>query len=230
VDGVNAPDSTDESGVTDAGTGTTPPDPAAAPGQYFEARPAVASRRTSVRLDLPDRSMELVTDRGVFSSSRIDPGTKLLLMELPALPDGPVIDVGCGYGPIACTVAARQGDLEVWAVDVNERARELCELNSSAAGLTVSVAAPDAVPPGLRFETIVSNPPIRIGKAALHRIMEHWLDRLTPTGVAWLVVQKHLGADSLAAWMTERGHDVERIRSRQGYRILRVSRDGSDRP
>lgn len=215
MDRVNDPDSNDESGVT---------------GQYFSASPTVASSRSSVRLDLPDRSFELVTDRGVFSSGRVDPGTKLLLMELPDLPIGPTIDVGCGYGPIACTVAARQPDLEVWAVDVNERARELCDLNATTLGLAVTVTAPDAVPPALRFDTIVSNPPIRIGKAALHDLMAHWLGRLTPTGSAWLVVQKHLGADSLAGWMADRGHVVERIRSRQGYRILRVSPDGSGRP
>ena len=94
----------------------------------------------------------------------------------------------------------------------------------------MSVTAPDDVPASVRFETIVSNPPIRIGKAALHDLLEHWLDRLTPTGTAWLVVQKHLGADSLATWLTARGHDVERVRSRQGYRILRVSAAGPDRP
>ena len=215
MDGVDVPDSTHESGVT---------------GQYFSPRPEVASNRSTVRLDLPDRSRELVTDRGVFSSSRIDPGTKLLLMELPSLPEGPVLDLGCGYGPIACTVAARQPTLEVWAVDVNERARALCELNASTEGLRVSVAAPDEVPASTRFESIVSNPPIRIGKSALHGLMEHWLDRLTPTGTAWLVVQKHLGADSLATWLTARGHEVERVRSRQGYRILRVSAAGPDRP
>ncbi len=212
---VDVPDSTHESGVT---------------GQYFAARPEVASSRSTVRLDLPDRSRELVTDRGVFSSSRVDPGTKLLLLELPTLDEGPVLDLGCGYGPIACTVAARHPELEVWAVDVNERARELCELNAASAGLRVSVAAPEDVPPTVRFASIVSNPPIRIGKAALHELLTHWLGRLTATGAAWLVVQKHLGADSLASWLTDRGHEVERVRSRQGYRILRVSAAEPGRP
>lgn len=217
MDGVNHPDSTDESGVTDPGTAPS------ASAQYFAPNPEVESRRSTVRLDLPDRSLQFVTDRGVFSSSRIDPGTKLLLLELPALEHGPVVDVGCGYGPIACTVGARQQDLELWAVDVNDRARELCRLNAAAIGLDVQVVSPDEVPADLRVRTIVSNPPIRIGKAALHQLMEHWLDRLTPDGVAWLVVQKHLGADSLSDWMQRRGHVVERVRSRQGYRILRVA-------
>ena len=229
VDRVDVPDSTQESGVTDS---APPPAPhrASAPGQYFEARPQVASSRSTVRLDLPDRSRELITDRGVFSSGRIDPGTKLLLLELPLTLEGPVLDLGCGYGPIACTVAARQPELDVWAVDVNERARELCELNAASEALRVSVAAPEDVPATVRFGSIVSNPPIRIGKSALHELMEHWLDRLSPTGTAWLVVQKHLGADSLATWLTARGHGVDRVRSRQGYRILRVSAAAPDRP
>ena len=107
VDRVDVPDSTQESGVTDS---APPPASrrASAPGQYFEARPQVASSRSTVRLYLPDRSRELITDRGVFSSGRIDPGTKLLLLELPLTLEGPVLDLGCGYGPIACTVAARQ--------------------------------------------------------------------------------------------------------------------------
>lgn len=207
------------------------PDPSSAPphggddGHYFTPRPGVASRPGRVRLDLPDRSLELSTDRGVFSADRVDPGTKLLLLELPEpgrWPPGPVLDLGCGYGPIACTVALRDPGREVWAVDVNERARELCAANAEAAGAAVRVAAPDEVPDGVRFGLVVSNPPIRIGKAALHDLLDLWLGRLADGGEAWLVVQKHLGSDSLASWLAGRGRSVERVRSRQGYRILRV--------
>lgn len=192
------------------------------PGHYFARDPAARSRPTTVRLALADRTLDLVTDRGVFSPTRVDPGTKLLLGELPPVLRGPIADVGCGYGPIACTVAARQPGDAVWAVDVNRRARELCALNARAAGLDVRVVAPDEVPDGLVVGTIVSNPPIRIGKDALHALLSGWLDRLDPSGAAWLVVNRNLGADSLAAWLTGRGHAVERVRSRQGYRVLHV--------
>jgi len=195
-------------------------------GHYFSDEPASRSARRTVRLTLPDRTLELVTDRGTFSPDRVDPGTKLLLMELPADLAGPVLDVGCGYGPIACTVAARAPETEVWAIDVNRRARELCAENAAALGVEVHVAAPEEVPEELRFATIVSNPPIRIGKGALHDLLRHWLDRLTDDGEAWLVVNRHLGADSLAAWLSAAGHPVERVRSRQGYRILRVGAVG----
>jgi 16S rRNA G1207 methylase RsmC len=197
-------------------------------GQYFTARPDTRSRPTDVALVLPDLSLRLRTDRGVFSADRIDPGTKLLLLELPSpdrWPEGPALDLGCGYGPIACTLAARDPTREVWAVDVNERARELCATNAQAAGVgdRLRVASPADVPAPLRFGLIVSNPPIRIGKAPLRDLLGTWLGRLTEDGEAWLVVHRHLGSDSLASWMTAQGWTVARVRSRQGYRILRVT-------
>jgi 16S rRNA (guanine1207-N2)-methyltransferase len=206
---VPRPDSSDEPGVTPR-------------EHYFTEAPTTGSRPASVRLTLPDVTLELTTDRGVFSPGRIDPGTKLLLMEVAVPLRGPVLDLGCGYGPIACTVARRNPGAEVWAVDVNRRARELCATNAARAGLEVRVAAPDEVPGDQRFATIVSNPPIRIGKPALHDLLETWLARLEPNGEAWLVVNRNLGADSLAAWLLARGYGVDRVRSRQGYRVLRV--------
>lgn len=204
-------------------SGQEPPVTPSAGGHYFSTGPTSASRPGTVRLDLPDRSMELATDAGVFSPGRVDPGTKLLLMELPELSAGPIVDVGCGYGPIACTVALRHPGLPVLAVDVNPRARELCQRNAAALGAQVTVLDPDAAAAVETVGTIVSNPPIRIGKAALHDLLSGWLDRLSPQGHAYLVVHKNLGADSLSRWLVARGHSVERLRSRQGYRILSVS-------
>lgn len=199
--------------------------------QYFSATPHVASDRREVRLDLVDVSLVLTTDRGVFSAERVDPGTRVLLAEAPAplASHHTIADIGCGYGPIALTIAARAPHATVWAIDVNERARELCALNAERNGLSnVRVAAPDEVPADLRFDAIYSNPPIRIGKAALHELLRRWLGALAPgRGTAWLVVQKHLGADSLAAWMTAQGWATERIASRQAYRILEVNARGS---
>lgn len=199
----------------------------AKPDQYFTASPTAASKEREVRLDLPDRSLTFTTDSGVFSADRIDPGTRVLLAEAPH-PTAELItiaDVGCGYGPIALTVASRAPWATVWAIDVNERARALCQRNAERAGLTnVRVAGPDDVPGELRFDAVYSNPPIRIGKAQLHGLLERWLGQLTPdTGRAWLVVQKHLGADSLAGWMTTQGWPTTRLASRQGYRVLEVA-------
>jgi 16S rRNA (guanine1207-N2)-methyltransferase len=75
----------------------------------------------------------------------------------------------------------------------------------------------------VRFTAIFSNPPIRVGKAALHELLSTWLHRLTPEGRAWLVVHKHLGSDSLAAWLAGEGFAVRRLGSRMGYRLLEVA-------
>ena len=189
--------------------------------QYFSEQPTVGSKRASVQLALPDMTLSLITDRGVFSHGAIDVGTKLLLQEAPT-PRGPVtVDLGCGYGPIACVLARRAPTSSVWAVDVNERARELCALNA-AEFANVRVIAPDDWPEGLTIDTLWSNPPIRVGKAELHAVLTVWLARLSPTGSAVLVVQRHLGADSLAEWMSALGYQVTRMCSRQSYRLLEV--------
>lgn len=213
--------------------------PRPAPGdgpadQYFSVRPTSTSRPSEVTLTLPDLTLRLRTDAGVFSSTRVDPGTRLLLGALPPAsewPDGDVIDVGCGYGPIAVTLAHRAPERTVWAVDVNERARDLCRINATAARVAdrVRIADPDGVPTDIRFGLVVSNPPVRIGKAALHDLCRRWLERLAPGGQAWWVVGKHLGSDSLQSWMTDEGWPTVRVMSRQSYRIL-LTTFGPDRP
>ena len=172
---------------------------------------------------LPDLTLSLVTDRGVFSGDAVDAGTKLLLSVAPTPPGGSVLDLGCGYGPIAVTVARRSPSSVVWAVDVNERARALTAENAGSCGVSdrVRVAAPDDVPAEVSFSAIYSNPPIRVGKSELHAMLSRWLGRLTPDGGAWLVVHKHLGSDSLAAWLAE-SWSVRRLASRMGYRVLEV--------
>ena len=177
-------------------------------------------------LVLPDRTLALATDRGVFARGAVDAGTKLLLLEGPEPPaQGDLLDLGCGYGPIACVLAARAPGATVWAVDVNERARGLCATNAATLGLgNVRVAAPDEVPADVGFTAIWSNPPIRIGKQALHTLLRTWLDRLVPQSTGHRVVQRHLGADSLAAWLVSLGWRVTRRASRHGYRVLDVSR------
>lgn len=177
---------------------------------------------------LPEgRLVRLGTDRGVFSPDRVDDGTRALLAEGPAVPaTSVVVDVGCGYGPIAIALALRGGPgVTVWAVDVNERARDLCRANAEANGVggQVRVASPDEVPADLVVDQVWSNPPIRVGKAVLHELLQTWLGRLAPgSGTAALVVHKHLGADSLARWLTDQGWPTERAATRAGYRILTI--------
>ncbi len=194
--------------------------------QYFAERPAAGRRPGSVHVVLPDLHLELETDSGVFSPSRLDPGTRLLLEAAPQPPaTGNLLDLGCGYGPLALVLAARSPGAQVWGIDVNRRALELCARNAERAGLpNVRCAAPDdpAVPD--TFRLIWSNPPIRIGKPALHALLRTWLTRLGSTGAAYLVVQRYLGSDSLQRWLEDSGWPAERIAARSGYRVLRVGR------
>ena len=191
---------------------------------YFDPVPEVASKRHTVHLHTGALDLELQADRGVFGARRIDLGTLTLLKEAPAPPaEGDILDLGAGYGPIAIALAKASPEARIWAVDVNERALQLSRANAEAAGLAnVTVASPDEVPEDVRFAAIYSNPPVRIGKAALHAILELWLDRLAPGGAAYLVVQRNLGSDSLAAWLAASGRAVDRLKSKKGYRILRV--------
>ena len=193
-------------------------------GQYFDAEPSAASRPGRVRLELRDGDVELDTDRGVFAAGHADAGTRLLLeVAAPPPPSGHLLDLGCGYGAIAVTLARRAPDATVWAVDVNRRALQLAGANATRLGLAnVRAATPQDVPASVVFAEIWSNPPIRIGKAALHELLLDWLTRLAPSGRAWLVVQKHLGSDSLAAWLNEAGFVAARRVSRRGYRVLEV--------
>jgi len=197
---------------------------------YFSAQPEAASQRRLISLRLDAGELDLWTDSGVFAGDRVDPGTQALLDEAPPPPDAPVdlLDLGCGYGPIALALARRAPTARVWAVDVNERAVALTRENAYLNGcVNVHAGAPGEVPLDVSFTAIYSNPPVRIGKEALHSLLEEWLDRLTPDGRAYLVVQRHLGADSLAAWLDGRGYEVDRLASKRGYRVLAVAARGS---
>ncbi|MHB1593577.1 MAG: class I SAM-dependent methyltransferase [Streptosporangiaceae bacterium] len=193
--------------------------------QYFTAQPSARHRPGTVRVLLPGLHLRLRTDSGVFAADRLDPGTRLLLDTAPPPPaSGDLLDLGCGYGPLALVLAARSPGARIWAVDVNERALELTQRNASEAGLpNVRCALPGdpALPP--LFDLIWSNPPIRVGKPALHQLLRTWLARLREDSSAYLVVQRNLGADSLQRWLNESGWATGRAAARAGYRVLRVT-------
>jgi 16S rRNA (guanine1207-N2)-methyltransferase len=196
---------------------------------YFAEHPAAARRPGTVHVVLSGLHLRLDTDAGVFSPGRLDPGTRLLLDTAPDPPaSGELLDLGCGYGPLAMAMAARSPAARVWAVDVNRRALSLCRANAASAGLAnVHCATPDdpAIPAVVQL--IWSNPPIRIGKVALHALLAAWLGRLAPGAACYLVVQRHLGADSLHRWLAGTGRAVDRVAARGGYRVLRVPAAGA---
>jgi 16S rRNA G1207 methylase RsmC len=192
---------------------------------YFDPAPVVESKPRTVHLHVGELALELKADRGVFGSRGVDLGTLVLLREAPPPPsEGEILDLGSGYGPIAIALARQAPRARVWAVDVNERAIELTKANAEGAAVAnVTASAPDEVPDDVRFDAIYSNPPVRVGKAALHELLVRWLRRLRPEGRAYLVVQRNLGADSLATWLRAQGYQVERLKSKKGYRILQVA-------
>jgi 16S rRNA G1207 methylase RsmC len=196
---------------------------------YFSASPATPEQRRTLAVRLGGRDVEVVTAAGVFSSHRLDLGTRVLLREAPDPPSsGDLMDLGCGWGPLALTMAMLSPMARVWAVDVNERALDLVRRNAASLGLAGVVAArPDEVPDDVALAALWSNPPIRIGKVALHEMLGRWLPRLVPDGQAYLVVQRNLGADSLHAWLrADLGPDfaTERAGSAKGFRVLLTTR------
>jgi 16S rRNA (guanine1207-N2)-methyltransferase len=195
---------------------------------YFSASPQAPARATEVTVAAGGLGLRLRGAGGVFSADRLDPGTGVLLRKgvLPtAAQAGPLLDLGCGYGPITCVLASLAPRATVYAVDVNQRALELTRTNATALGLGARVVTgrPDAIPTDVRFAQIWSNPPIRVGKGELHALLRQWLPRLRPDGEAWLVVARHLGADSLAEWLREEDWSVRRHASQQGFRVLCVT-------
>ena len=192
--------------------------------QYFEPEPQVASRPRTVKMAVGEAVLELQADRGVFGSRGVDLGTRTLLREAPPPPaQGELLDLGCGYGPIAIHLALAAPSAHVWAIDVNGRAIELARSNAAAAHASnLTACTPEEVPEAVSFDAIYSNPPVRVGKAALHEILLRWLPRLRPGAPAYLVVQRNLGADSLATWLESQGFQVGRLKSKKGFRILEV--------
>lgn len=195
---------------------------------YFSAAPSGPDRRRPLRVKLAGHDWELVTSGGIFSPDGVDKGTAILLSEVPPPSGSNLLDIGCGWGPLALTMALQAPQANVVAIDVNERSLELTRENARRLDLpNVTAALPDDVSPDISFDTIWSNPPIRIGKEALHELLLRWLPRLAPGGTAWLVVQKNLGADSLQRWLAGElpaGYDVGRAATAKSFRILRVQR------
>lgn len=193
---------------------------------YFESPDSEMHPRT-ITARIWERDYQFTTANGVFSGSRLDLGTAVLFRESTPPPSSAtrLLDLGCGYGPIAVALAVECPGAQVDAIDVNERALSLTTLNAEAAGVAdrVHAASPQQVDPKASYDEIWSNPPIRIGKAALHELLTTWLPRLRPDGIAWLVVARNLGGDSLQQWLTEQGWSTERVGSAKGFRVLRLN-------
>ena len=191
---------------------------------YFSSEPVGEFQPKLIEVTIAEKKVTVETAGGIFSPDHIDTGTAVLLEHLDLTPAvGDVLDIGCGWGPIALSIAAYRPHTMVWAVDVNERALELTRRNSARLGLTnVKVCTPDQVPTNIEFAGIWSNPPIRVGKDVLHDILKTWIPRLAIGASSFLVVQKNLGADSLLP----KNFFSERFDSGKQFRVLKVIRKG----
>jgi 16S rRNA G1207 methylase RsmC len=196
---------------------------------YFTNDPNAEFKPKSISVTLAGCEVSVLTAGSMFSPDHVDTGTKVLLENLELAPDdGNILDIGCGWGPIALALAIVRPEATVWAIDVNERALELTRQNAERLGLTnVKTALPDAVPADISFNGIWSNPPIRVGKEVLHEIMQTWLPRMVIGGDAYLVVQKNLGSDSLLKWLqdTMTSFESSRLETAKSFRVLQVTRE-----
>jgi 16S rRNA G1207 methylase RsmC len=197
---------------------------------YFSAQPSGELKPKTIRVQLLGKDYQLQTAGGVFSPDHLDTGTAMLLNHIDQAPtEGNLLDLGCGWGPIAICLALKAPEAIIWAVDVNERSLELTRMNAEKLGIgNIKTCLPEEIPADLRFTGIWSNPPIRVGKEVLHEILLAWLPRLAPECEAYLVVAKDLGADSLLKWLQEKldpSFDSARIDTEKGFRIIRVAKD-----
>ncbi len=192
---------------------------------YFSADPSVPFKRAPVEARVWGHDLSLESGSGVFAQGRVDVGTAVLLRETEPPGPGRFLDLGCGYGVIGVAIAVAQPQAVVDAVDVNERAVLLATGNATSLGVAdrYTASTPDRLPRA-SYDEIWSNPPIRIGKPALHELLLTWLPMLLPGGRAVMVVGKNLGADSLAAWLGEQGYPTTKLASAKGFRVLESRR------
>jgi 16S rRNA (guanine1207-N2)-methyltransferase len=196
---------------------------------YFSDTPASADNRHDKTVSLRGQDYGVQVASGTFSPGGLDRGTKVLLdLAPPPTRSGVAVDVGCGWGPITLALAHEAPGATVYAVDVNPRARDLTAINATKAGLdNVRVISPDEFPDNTSIDTLWSNPPIRIGKHALHELLTTWLHRLAPDGNAWLVVAKNLGAESLLTWLNtshEGTFHATRFGRDKGFHVIHVTK------
>ena len=195
---------------------------------HYFTTPESSGKYHEITATLWGQTCTFLSTDGVFSARRLDPGTSVLFRLAPPPMDRPArfLDLGCGCGAITLGLGLSTTSVHIDAIDVNDHALALTAENANRLGLgdRVQVYRPENVPSEILYDEIWSNPPIRIGKQALHDLLSTWLARLTPQGKATLVVGKNLGSDSLHTWLESSGWVVTRVGSSKGFRVFEVHR------
>lgn len=195
---------------------------------YYSQNPEVKHNRHIHEVSLRGMPFRFVTDAGVFSKSGIDYGSRVLIDVLQFDSGSSVLDVGCGYGPIGLTAAKLNNQGQITMIDINERAVELAKENAKLNGISnVAVLQSDIYEAvkDRKFDSIVTNPPIRAGKEVVHRIFEEGYQLLNQGGSMWVVIQKKQGAPSAEAKLKLLFGDVEEVTKDKGYRIFRAVKE-----
>lgn len=199
---------------------------------YYAKNPKVKSEPKIWSTSLREKMLHLQTDAGVFSKDDVDYGSRLLVEEflMPEV-DGPVLDVGCGYGPIGLTIALSFPNRMIHMVDVNERALELSAKNAERNDVrNVKVYESEALLAVEEFDfvAILTNPPIRAGKQTVFSFYDQAYSKLRASGELWVVIQKKQGAASTEKHLKGLFGNVQTVVKRKGYLIFRAVKNLTD--
>ena len=193
---------------------------------YYTANPTAAHDERRIEVEIFGRTLAFTTDAGVFSRDGLDRGTEVLLKALPPL-TGRVLDLGCGWGAVGAALGAANPALEIVMTDVNRRAAELARRNLAANGLRAEVLEGDGFEAVTgRFDAIITNPPIRAGKAVVYGLFERARDFLAPGGALYAVIRKQQGAPSALKFLQEKYDRAEIIDRSSGFHVIRAGMNG----
>ena len=192
------------------------------PDHYYTENPNSAHDERRIALRALGNDLTFVTDAGVFSRDGLDRGTEVLLEALPPL-EGRVLDLGCGWGAVGVALGKRYPALDIVMTDINSRAVELARRNLAENGVTASVLQGDGFDAVEgRFDTIVTNPPIRAGKAVIYGLFARARDYLEPDGALYVVIRKQQGAPSALKYLKEIYSRAETVDRASGFHVLRA--------
>ena len=190
------------------------------PDHYYTENPNSAHDERRIALRALGNDLTFVTDAGVFSRDGLDRGTEVLLEALPPL-EGRVLDLGCGWGAMGVALGKRYPALDIVMTDINSRAVELARRNLAENGVTAAVLQGDGFDAVEgRFDTIVTNPPIRAGKAVIYGLFARARDYLEPDGALYVVIRKQQGAPSALKYLKEIYSRAETVDRASGFHVL----------
>lgn len=186
---------------------------------YFTDNSNVPSKEQKIKVKINNQDFVFITDNGVFSKKGLDFGTRTLLESIPAV-SGKVLDFGCGYGPIGIYIK-KQYDCIVDMIDINKRSISLAQKNALLNEVQVSVFESDIYSNVKdKYDYIISNPPIRVGKEILYKILFEAENHLNDNGELWIVVNKNQGAKTLLKDLKQK-YSVELIEKNKGFYVIK---------